>query len=290
LIPAAFEYVAPTSLDEALSLLASYGDTAKVLAGGQSLFPLMKLRLVFPAYLIDLGRVPGLAFVEGNGAGQQDGSIRIGAMTLYREIEDSELVQRECALLAQTAALVADVQVRNRGTIGGSLAHADPTGDMPAAAIALGAEMRVVGPRGERVIPAADFLTGFFSTDLSPDELLTEIRVPRLAGWRSAYLKAAPRASGFTIAGVAVCLRLGADSTCEEIRIGVTGVTDKPFRATSVEAALRGRRLDERAIQEAAASVTDGLWVMDDLRASETYRAHIARLYTARAILAAIGG
>ncbi len=288
MIPAAFEYIAPTSLDEALALLASHGDAAKVLAGGQSLLPLMKLRLVFPTCLIDLGRVPGLAYVEENGSASPDGSIRIGAMTPYRQLEESELVRGECPLLAQTASLVADVQVRNRGTMGGSLAHADPTGDMPAAAMALGAEIRVVGPRGDRVISVDDFLTGFFTTDLAPDELLTEIRVPRLLGWRSAYFKAAPRASGFTIAGVAVCLRLGEDSTCEDIRIGVTGVTDKPFRAVSVEAALRGRRLDDRTIQEGAASVTEGLWVMDDLRASAEYRAHIARLYTARAIRATI--
>jgi carbon-monoxide dehydrogenase medium subunit len=211
----------------------------------------------------------------------------IGAMTPYYRIEESDAIRRACPLLRETAAVVADVQVRNQGTIGGSLAHADPTGDMPAAVLALEAELKAVGPGGERWLRAEEFFTGFFSTELAADEILTEIRVPALDGWSTAYLKAAPRAAGFAVAGVAVCLRQGADHTCEGIRIGVTGVTDKPYRAYTVENALRGRRLDDAAIQEAAAIVAEGLWIADDIRASSAYRAHLARVYTARAIRAA---
>lgn len=286
MIPAAFEYLAPSSLEEALSLLSSNGEEARVLAGGQSLLPLMKLRLTAPSYLIDLGRIPGLAFI----ASASSERLTIGAMTPYRQIEESDVLRRECPLLPQIASVVADVQVRNRGTIGGSLAHADPTADMPAAALALGAEVKAVGPRGERWIRAEDFFIGFFETALAADEILTEVRVPVLSGWTTAYLKAAPRGSGFTTAGVAVCLRQGEDHTCEEIRIGVTGVSEKPFRAHVAEEALQGRALDDGAIVEAASSITEGLWVMDDVRASAAYRSHLARLYTTRAIEAARGG
>lgn len=287
MIPGAFDLYRPPSLDEAVSLLASLGEDAKVLAGGQSLLPLMKLRLARPSALIDLARVPGLTGIAQNGSNGSPGQITIGAMTPYYQIEESDLVRRACPLLAQTAAVVADVQVRHRGTIGGSLAHADPTGDMPAAALALDAEVRAFGPRGERWIRMEDLITGFFTTDLAPDEILTDIRVPALAGWSTAYLKAAPKKSGFAIAGIAVVLRQAEDGTCADVRVGVTAVTDRPIRSRAVEDALRGRRLDDAVIEAAAATVTDGLWIADDFRASSTYRAHIARVYTARAIRAA---
>lgn len=286
MIPAAFEYLAPTSLEEALSLLSSHGEDARVLAGGQSLLPLMKLRLAAPSHLIDLGRIPGLTFI-GRAVDEERGGIAVGAVTPYYQIEESDLLRRECPLLPQVASVVADVQVRNRGTLGGSLAHADPTGDMPAAALALGSQVKAVGPRGERWIRAEDFFVGFFETVLAPDEILTEVRVPVLSGWTTAYLKAAPRASGFAIVGMAVCLRQGEDHTCEDIRIGVTGVSEKPFRAYAAEEALRGKSLDKGAIEEAAAAIIEGLWVMDDVRASAAYRLHLARLYAARAIEAA---
>jgi carbon-monoxide dehydrogenase medium subunit len=208
-------------------------------------------------------------------------------MTRYDEIEDSSLVRMSCPLLAQTAAVVADVQVRNQGTVGGSLAHADPTGDMPAAVLALEADLKAVSSGGERWLRAGDFFTGFFTTELAEDEILTEVRVPVLDGWTTAYLKAAPRAAGFAVAGVAVCLRQGPERSCEEIRIAVTGVTDKPYRAYEVENSLRGRRLDDRLIDDAAQTVTEGLWIADDVRASAAYRAHLARVYTGRAVRAA---
>jgi carbon-monoxide dehydrogenase medium subunit len=208
-------------------------------------------------------------------------------MTRYDEIEDSRLVRASCPLLAQTAAVVADVQVRNQGTVGGSLAHADPTGDMPAAVLALEADLKAVSSGGERWLRAEDFFTGFFTTELADDEILTEVQVPVLDGWTTAYLKAAPRAAGFAVAGVAVCLRQGPERSCEEVRIAVTGVTDKPYRAYDVENALRGRRLDDRLIDDAAQTVTEGLWIADDVRASAAYRAHLARVYTGRAVRAA---
>jgi carbon-monoxide dehydrogenase medium subunit len=288
-IPGAFDLHRPSSLEEALSLLSSGGDGAKVLAGGQSLIPLMKLRLATPTSLVDLARVPGLVGISQNGGSGPAGQITIGAMTQYYQLEESDLLSRECPLLPQTAAQVADVQVRHRGTVGGSLAHADPTADMAAAALALDAAVRVVSQRGERWVRVEDLITGFYTTDLAQDEILTEVRVPSLLGWSSAYLKAAPKAAGFAIAGVAVCVRQASDGTCEEIRVGVTGVTDRPFRSRAVEDALQGQRLTDAAIESAAAAVADGLWIADDFRASETYRAHIARVYTARAIRAARG-
>jgi carbon-monoxide dehydrogenase medium subunit len=288
-IPGAFDLHRPSSLEEALSLLSSGGDGAKVLAGGQSLIPLMKLRLATPTSLVDLARVPGLVGISQNGGSGPAGQITIGAMTPYYQLEESDLLSRECPLLPQTAAQVADVQVRHRGTVGGSLAHADPTADMAAAALALDAAVRVVSQRGERWVRVEDLITGFYTTDLAQDEILTEVRVPSLLGWSSAYLKAAPKAAGFAIAGVAVCVRQASDGTCEEIRVGVTGVTDRPFRSRAVEDALQGQRLTDAAIESAAAAVADGLWIADDFRASETYRAHIARVYTARAIRAARG-
>jgi aerobic carbon-monoxide dehydrogenase medium subunit len=286
-IPVEFEYLAPSSLDEASSMLMEYGDEAKLLAGGQSLLPMMKLRIVTPSHLIDLSQVPGLVSIERDGSNGTSGRIMIGAMTPYYQLQASPLLRQACSLLAETTAVVADVQVRNQGTIGGSLAHADPTGDMPAAILALDADLKVVGPVGERWIPVSEFFDGAYSTALIHGEILTEVRVPALEGWTSAYRKMAPHASGFAIAGVAVCLRQGPDHTCEEIRIGVTGVSDQPYRAYSVEDALRGRVLEPRVIEEATASIAEGLWVSDDLRAAPEYRAHVAQVYATRAILAA---
>ncbi len=287
MIPAPFAYMAPSSLDEAIGLLSSHGEEAKLLAGGQSLLPLMKLRLVNPRYLIDLGRLPGFSSIRENSEASSEGRITIGAMTPYCQIEESDLLRERCPLLPQTASVVADVQVRSRGTIGGSLAHADPTGDMSAAVLALEAELKAVGPRGARWIRAEDFFVGFFTTALSPDEILTEIRVPVLTGRSAVYLKAAHKAAGFAIVGVAVSLREGEGRMCDDIRVGVTGLTDRPFRARTVEEALRGRRLEERVVAEAAATVTEGIEVLDDVRASAAYRSHLARLYTGRAIAAA---
>ena len=282
MIPAPFDYFSPGSLQEAIDLLSSRED-AKVLAGGQSLVPLMKLRLAKPRSIIDLSRIPDLGYIREQGNG-----VAIGAMTTHAEIEASDLLRKRCPLLPQTAMTIADVQVRNQGTIGGSIAHADPAGDIPAAVLALDAEIRVVGPKGERVIKAGDFFLGLLMSALEPDEILTEILVPAPEEAKTAYLKAAPRASGFAVVGVAVCLKLGRDGTCREIAVGVTGVGDRPYRAESVEKALTGSKLEPKFIREAAAQATAGTGVVEDINGSKEYRSHLAQIYVARAVEAAM--
>jgi carbon-monoxide dehydrogenase medium subunit len=243
----------------------------------------MKLRLANPKYLIDLGRIADLHYLRDDGD-----KFSIGALTTYAQIKESEPLRNKCPLLPQTACVVGDAQVRNRGTLGGSLAHADPHGDMPAAILALEAELKAVGPNGARWIKADDFFITMFTTALAPDEVLTEIRLPALDGERSAYLKAARRPSDFAMVGVALCLKIGPDQTCEKIAIGVTGVTDRPYRGVGVEKALREKKLTSKIIEEAAAQVTEGIDVMEDVNASKAFRSHLARLYTARAIESAL--
>ena len=283
MIPAAFDYIAPRTLDEAIRALATHGEEAKLLAGGHSLLPLLKLRLAHPGLLIDLGRIPGLSAIS-----QQYDQIVIGALATHYQIESSELLKKRCPLLPETAREIGDVQVRNRGTIGGTLAHADPSADWPAAILALGGELRLRGPRGERRIAAEEFFIGPLTTAIAPDEILTEIRVPAFAlRCGSAYLKRAQQASGFAIVGVAVWLRVDAKGFCEEIGVGVTGLGDKPFRARAVEARLRGNKLTPKLIEASAAQVADGIDPLEDLHAAAPFRAHLARIYAARAIHAA---
>jgi carbon-monoxide dehydrogenase medium subunit len=279
MIPSPFEYYSPTSLKEAITLLSSHVNDAKILAGGQSLLPLLKLRLARPGVVVDLGRITELNYIRSEGH-----EIAIGAMTTYSQLQASELLRNRCPLLPQTASLVGDVQIQNQGTLGGSLAHADPAGDMPATALALGAELTVVGPNGERRIRIEDFILTMLTTTLSPDEILTEIRVPSSEGSKTIYLKAAQRASGFAVVGVAACLKVGQDRICEEIAIGVTGVGDKAYRAEEVENKLKGKKLENRLIEEAAAETTHGVDVNEDINGSAEYRSHLARVYVARAI------
>ena len=284
MIPSAFEYHAPTSIGEALTLLGRYGDGAKLLAGGHSLLPLMKLRLANPKLLIDLSRIPGL-----RGIRHEDDKIIVGALTTHYQIESSELVKEKCPLLSQTAGAIGDVQVRNRGTIGGSLTHADPAADWPAAILALGGELRLRGPKGERTLGAEEFFLGPMTTAIEPNEILTEIRVPissRRSG--SAYHKMAQQASGFAIVGVAASVSLDAKGSCEEIGIGVTGLSDKAFRAHAVEDRLRGRKLNAKLIEESAALAADGIEPLEDLHANAQFHAHLARVYAARAIKEAV--
>ncbi len=283
MIPASFEYFAPGSVKEAIEMLSTYRDDVKLLAGGQSLVPLMKLRLAKPTYVIDLSRIADLNYIR-----PEDDTIRIGALATHAQVEQSELLKRDCPLLSQTAATIGDVQVRNQGTIGGSLAHADPAGDLPAAILAVEAEMKASGPSGERWIKAEDFFVGFLTSCLQPDEILTEIKVPASRGSKTAYLKAAQRASGFAVVGVAVRLELGKDGLCEEIAIGVTGVADKAYRATSVEKILKGSSLEAALVQRAAAEATRGVDPLEDINGSKDYRSHLARVYTVRAIQAAM--
>jgi carbon-monoxide dehydrogenase medium subunit len=283
MIPSRFEYYCPGSLQEALRLLSEYQDEAKVLAGGQSLISLLKLRLANPKCLVDLGRVDGLSTIRE----ETDGRISLGAMTTYAELKDSKLLQSRCPLLPQTASVVGDVQVRNRGTLGGSIAHADPAGDVPAAILALQADLKAVSPKGERWIEAQDFFLGMYATALTPDEILTEIRVPAMKDWKSAYLKAARRPSDFAIVGVAACWKVASDRTCDDIAIGVTGVTDRPYRATAVEEKLKGTKLDAKAIEAAASGITQDVDVSGNIHASPEFRAHLARVYLSRVIQSA---
>ena len=282
MIPASFEYYSPTTLKETVELLSSREDV-KILAGGQSLVPLMKLRLAKPGTIVDLSRIPNLSYIR-----EQGNSVVLGSMTTHAEIEESDLLKKRCSLLPQTAATIGDVQVRNQGTIGGSLAHADPAGDMPAAILALGAEMKAVGPNGERWIKAEDFFIGLLTSALEPNEILTEIRVPIFGRSKTAYLKAAQRASGFAVVGIAVCLELDRNESCREIVIGVTGVGDKVYRAEGVEKTLRGKKLEPKLIKEAVAGVTRGIDIIADINGSKEYRSHLASVYTARAIQAAM--
>jgi carbon-monoxide dehydrogenase medium subunit len=283
MIPASFEYFAPASLKEALNLLSTYKDDAKILAGGQSLVPLMKLRLAKPTHVIDLNRIPDLNYIRADG-----GSIRIGTLTTHTEIQNSEIIKRDSSLLAQAAATIGDVQVRNQGTIGGSLAHSDPTADLPAAILALDAEMKATGPQGERWIKAEDFFVGFLTSSLEQDEILTEIKIPVWSGSKTTYMKAAQRSSGFAVVGVAVRLELEQNGICKDIAIGMTGVGDKPYRAGEVEKLLKGKRLELGLLEQAASKVTEGVDPIEDINGSKEYRAHLAQVYTVRAIQAAM--
>lgn len=284
MIPAPFDYQAPSTLDEALTLLAANPDDAKILAGGHSLLPAMKLRLAQPALLVDIGRIKDLSYIREDG-----GQILIGAMTTHYELESSALLKKICPLLPECASHIGDVQVRNKGTIGGSIAHSDPAGDWPAAIIALEAEMVVVGKGGERTIKAADFFVDLLTTALAAGEILREIRIPKPVGrFGHAYQKARHPASGFAVVGVAVALQVGAGGECERAGIGVTGVASKAYRATVVEQAIQGQPLNAETIAAAAAHATDGVDANSDLYASEDYRRHLAQVYTRRAIQTAL--
>ena len=273
-----FDYESPRTLSEALSLLASNGD-AKLLAGGHSLLPAMKLRLTAPALLVDLGRIGGLSYIRDAGD-----RIAIGAMTTHADVARSSLLKNASPLLAQTAEHIGDVQVRNRGTIGGSLAHADPAADYPAAILALDAEIVAHNPTGERVIPARKFFTGLFATALEPNEIVTEIRVPKTAGAGTAYCKFHHPASGFAVVGVAAVVRMKGASIASAA-IGITGVAERAFRATAVEKALTGKPLS--AVVEAAGKAAQNVDALGDHFASAEYRKHLAAVYTRRALEAA---
>src|SRR5262245_20733568 len=286
MIPAAFDYIVPQNIDEALRALAAHGEEAKLLAGGHSLLPLLKLRLASPKLLIDLSKVPGLS-----GIVQQDDKIVVGAVATHYQIESSELLRAKCPLVPQAAAAIGDVQVRNRGTVGGSLVHADPSADWPAAIIALGGELKLTGPKGQRQIAAEEFFLGPMTTAIEPTEILTEVRLPmssRRSG--SAYLKMAQQASGFDVVGVAGWLSMDNKGRCEDIGVGVTGLSEKPFRAKAVEERLRGNKLTPKLLQQSAEQVTEGREPLEDLHASAKFRAHLAQVYTSRALQEAING
>ncbi len=279
-IPAAFDYHVAKTVDEAIALLGQYGDEAKLLAGGHSLLPTMKLRLAQPEHLIDLGRIADLAYIR-----EESGHIAIGAMTTYHQIEHSDLLRSQFAILPEGAAVIGDQQVRNRGTIGGSVAHSDPAADMPGIVLALKATIVARGPKGQREIAADDFFQDLFTTALEPNEVVTEIRVPRLAAHSgSAYEKLANRASHYAVVGCAAVVTLGGDRTGSAVSVVITGASVKPTRATAVEQALTGKVLDEAAIAAAASHAADGLELVEDIHGSKAYRAQMTTVMVKRAL------
>ena len=280
--PAAFEYHTPGSVQEALGLLGKLDD-AKILAGGHSLVPMMKLRLAQPKHLIDLRKVPGLSGIKEEGS-----TIVIGAMTTHWEVESSKLLQAKCPVLSDTAKIIGDPAVRNKGTIGGSLAHADPAADMPATVIALGAEFVCQGPKNKRTVKVDEWFQGLMATALGEDELLVEIRVPALTpGIGSAYMKFAHPASRFAIVGAAAVITVDKQGTCTKAGVGITGAGTKAVRAKGVEAGLVGKRLDAATIEAAAQKAADGVDVQADLQGSVEYKSHLCRVFARRAIEAA---
>ena len=280
--PAQFDYHTPGTVKEALDLLGKYKDDAKLLAGGHSLLPAMKFRLARPAHLVDLRKVPGLSGIKEEG-----GMLVIGAMTTHWAVESSPLVKAKCPVLAQTAAQIGDPMVRNMGTIGGSLTHADPAADYPATIIALNAEMVLEGPKGKRTIKVDDFFKSLMTTAVGPDEILTEVRVPVCgANVGCAYMKFPHPASRFAVVGVAAALTVEGGKV-SKASIGITGAGTKAVRAKGVEAALLGKALDAATIQAAAEKAPDGVDVQADLQGSVEYKTHLLKVFAKRAIEAA---
>jgi aerobic carbon-monoxide dehydrogenase medium subunit len=279
-----FEYHRAESIDDAITLMVKHGMEAKLLAGGHSLLPAMKLRLNQPGVLIDIRRLPDFRYIK-----QEGHELIIGAGATHGDIASSALVQRTMAMLSEAADLIGDVQVRNVGTLGGSLAHADPSADWPAVMLAADAVIRTKGPKGERRIKAADFFTGFFETALAENELITAIHIPVLGpGAAASYQKFMQPASRFAIVGCAVKVTI-ARGLCEDIRVAFTGLSENAFRATNIEQALGGKALTEANIEQAVADPVGDRMVLSDHFASEEYRTHLARVYAKRALLAAAG-
>ena len=286
MIPSAFDYAAPTTVAEALSLLAaadSAGDDVKVLAGGQSLIPVMKLRMADPSMVVDLGRIPSLTGITDDG-----GTLTIGAMTPHHMVAAHPLIASFAPLLAQAAATVADPQVRHRGTIGGALVHADPAGDMPAPMLALEGVFNLQGSGGNRSVNAADFFQGYFTTAVEEGEILTSIPVPKYTGWGSHYEKFTRVAQQWSIVAVAALVRVEG-GVIAEARLGLTNMASTPLRASTTEAALAGCAVEVGAIAAACASAADGTDPASDLNGDAAYRRHLATVMAKRAVLAAVG-
>jgi aerobic carbon-monoxide dehydrogenase medium subunit len=283
-IPAKFDYVKPTSVAEAVSALQEGGDDAKILAGGQSLLPVLRLRLAAPTLIVDLGGIAELRGIRDDGD-----RVAIGAMTPYYDIIRDESVQQHVTLLAQATETVADNQVRHRGTLGGSLAHADPAGDLGAVALALDAELVIAGASGTtRTVPAAEFFVDYFTTALGEGEILTEIRFPKYTGWGSHYEKFNRTAQAWSMVAIAAALRVEG-GTIAEARVGLTNMGTTPIRATGVEQALVGQPATDDAVRAAADRVTEGTAAPSDADAAADYREHLAKVLTGRAVLAAAG-
>ncbi len=282
MIPSNFEYVRANSVKDAISLLSQHGDGAKLLAGGHSLIPAMKFRLSTPSTLIDVSGIGELSEIKMSGD-----KIEIGAFATHRAVEHSDIIKKECGVLAEAAGKIGDPQVRNRGTIGGSLAHADPAADYPALVLALNADIHVEGKSGSRTIVADDFFTELFETALKDDEMITKVSFPVVGkGTGGAYEKFPHPASRFAVVGVAVVVTVDGGK-CTAARVGVTGAAASPFRATDVENALTGKVLDEQTISDATAKVADPADLLTDLIASAEYRAHLCSVMAKRALMTA---
>ncbi|MFC6285986.1 FAD binding domain-containing protein [Nocardioides sp. GCM10027113] len=283
MIPAEFDYVAPATVEEALAALAEHGDDAKILAGGQSLLPVLRMRLNAPEVVIDLGRIESL-----RGIREEGDAIVIGAMTPHSTVGSDPLVAEHATLLTKAVEHLADVQIRHRGTFGGALAHADPAGDLGAPALALGAEFVIAGQGGTRTVVADDFFVDLFETAIADDEILTEVRIPKRTGWGAHYEKFVRVAHQWPIVAVAAAVRVEG-GTIAEARVGLTNMGSTPVRARLVEDALRGGPATEDAVREAAARAAEGTDPPSDLNGAADYRRHLATVLTRRAVLAAAG-
>jgi carbon-monoxide dehydrogenase medium subunit len=283
MIPASFDYYRASSLDDAVRLLGEHDD-AKVLAGGHSLIPLMKLRLASPAALVDIGGLRELSGIREDGD-----QIVIGALTRHYALETSDLLRAKALVAAEAAAQIGDVQVRNRGTVGGSLVHADPGADLPAVMLALDATMLVHGPGGDRNVAASDFFVEMLTTDVQPNEILTEIRFQSVgARSGSAYVKFPNPASGYSVVGAAAVVGLGSDGAITDVRVGISGTAAMAARASGTESALRGKQPTDDTIRAAAQEASNGLEALEDIHASAEYRLHLTRVMTRRALESAI--
>jgi carbon-monoxide dehydrogenase medium subunit len=283
MIPPAFEYLRPKTIPEAIGFLQQYGDEAKILSGGQSLIPMMKFRLARPGYLVDINRISGLSYIK-----EEDGYLKIGGLTREADLESSPLIRSKYPILFDTARVIADPQVRNMATLAGNLAHGDPANDHPATMMALAARIVATGPQGERVIPVESFFITVFTTELQHDEIVTEIRIPipppRSGG---AYLKLERKVGDFATAAVAVQLTMDGEGTCQKIGVGLTNVGATPIKAAKAEGFLRGKKLDEPNITQAAQLAAEESQPSPDLRGPEAYKRGLVKELTRRAVVRA---
>lgn len=280
MIPAAFDYSAPSTLEEAIALLQEHGDEAKILAGGHSLIPMMKLRFASPEHLIDINNIPGLSYIK-----EEDGYLKIGAMTRESDLDHSELIRSKYPIFTDASKLIADPQVRNMGTVGGNIAHGDAANDHPAVMLALRAEVTAAGPEGSRVIPIDEFFYGFYMTALQPTDILTEIRLPiPPAGTGTAYHKLERKVGDYATAGVAVRISIDGDGICQYAGIGLTNVNPTPLRAARSEEALVGKKLTDEVILEAAQYASEDCNPSTDLRGDVEYKRAMVKVLTKRMI------
>ncbi len=280
MIPGSFDYSAPSSLEEAISLLQQHGDDAKILSGGHSLIPMMKLRLASPAHVIDINRIPDLDYIK-----EEDGVLRIGALVREADLEESELIRSKYPIIYEATKLIADPSVRNVATLAGNLAHGDAANDHPAVMLALGAELVATGPDGSRTIAIGDFFQGFFTTALEVNEILTEIRIPSPAANSSGtYLKLERKVGDYATAGIALQIALGPQAVCESAGIGLTNVGDMPIKAIAAEQSLVGKTLNDEHMKHAAELASDASDPMPDLRGSAEYKKNMVRVLTYRAL------